>query len=178
MKCPKCGSVRSSVVDSRGDPNAIRRRRECQECEFRFTTYERIEYALPLVIKKDGRREPFDIQKLRAGLLRACEKRPISVEEIDSVAGRIERRVNEMCVKELDSISVGDLVMEELKDLDHIAYIRFASVYQEFSDIEQFVDTLHSLNTEAQKAKEAQKAMASGEKGESSESEPSVRLVK
>ena len=154
MKCPKCGSTRSSVVDSRGEPNAIRRRRECQECEFRFTTYERIEFALPLIIKKDGRREPFDMQKLRGGLLRACEKRPISIEEIEAVIGRIEKKVNELCVKELESIKVGDLVMEELKDLDHIAYIRFASVYQEFSDIEQFVETLHSLGKDHSSAKE------------------------
>jgi transcriptional repressor NrdR len=155
LKCPKCGSSRSSVVDSRGDPSAIRRRRECQECEFRFTTFERIEYALPLVIKKDGRREPFNLLKLRAGLIRACEKRPISVEQVDVVANRIERRVSEMCLKELESVSIGDLVMEELKELDHIAYIRFASVYQEFSDIEQFVETLHSLRSEGKKRKKA-----------------------
>jgi transcriptional repressor NrdR len=153
MKCPKCGSTRSSVVDSRGDPTAIRRRRECQECEFRFTTYERIEYALPLIVKKDGRREPFDVPKLRAGLLRACEKRSISIEEIDAVVARIERRVSEMCLKELESIIVGDLVMEELRELDHIAYIRFASVYQEFSDIEQFVETLHALGSDGERAK-------------------------
>ena len=145
MKCPKCGSIRSSVVDSRGDPSAIRRRRECQECGFRFTTYERIEIALPLVIKKDGRREAFDLHKLRAGLLRACEKRPISVEQIDAVASRIERHVGELCVKEIESLRIGDLVMEELKNLDHIAYIRFASVYREFSDIGQFLETLQSL---------------------------------
>ncbi len=158
MKCPKCGSTRSSVVDSRGEPSAIRRRRECQECEFRYTTFERIEYALPLVIKKDGRREPFNLLKLRAGLIRACEKRPISIEQVDVVANRIERRVSEMYLKEFDSVSIGDLVMEELKELDHIAYIRFASVYQEFSDIEQFVETLHSLRNEGKKRKRARAA--------------------
>ncbi len=145
MKCPKCGAERSSVVDSRGEVRAIRRRRECQECGFRYTTFERIEAPMPLVLKKDGRREPFDMEKVKAGLLRACEKRPVSAEEIDALLGRIEQQIQEQCLKEILSVKVGDLVMEELKELDHIAYVRFASVYREFSDINQFVETLKSL---------------------------------
>jgi len=145
MKCPKCTSDRSSVIDSRGDVNAIRRRRECQACAFRFTTYERIEYALPLVVKKDGRREQFDAVKVRAGLLRACEKRPISIETIDSTVEKVERKIQELCLKEIPSERIGDFLIDELKNLDKIAYVRFASVYREFSDVSQFVDELQSL---------------------------------
>lgn len=145
MKCPKCGSEELSVVDSRGDGDAIRRRRECQECQFRFTTFERLELSLPMVIKKDGRREPFDRAKLRAGVLRACEKRPVSIEQIDRAVEGIELKISELFVKELPSQDLGEYVMEALKSLDKIAYVRFASVYREFSDVKQFVDTLKSL---------------------------------
>ena len=145
MRCPKCQSEDISVVDSRGDVDSIRRRRECQGCQYRFTTFERIEMPLPMVIKKDGRREPFDREKIRSGIIRACEKRPVSVEQIDQTVDSIERRISELCVKELQSISIGDFVMAELKHLDKIAYVRFASVYREFSDISQFVDTLETL---------------------------------
>ena len=152
MRCPKCESERSSVVDSRGDGNSIRRRRACQECEFRFTTYERVEMSLPMVVKKDGRREAFDRDKLRGGLLRACEKRPISVEVIDATVENIERKLQELCLKEIESRRIGDFLMEELKELDTIAYVRFASVYREFSDVNQFVDTLESLSGAPKKA--------------------------
>lgn len=145
MRCPKCGSEELSVVDSRGDDLAIRRRRECQSCQFRFTTYERIEFTLPMVVKKDGRREPYDRAKLKAGITRACEKRPVSTEAIEQAVEAIERKISELYVKELESRAVGDFVMEALKTLDKIAYVRFASVYREFSDISQFVDTLKSL---------------------------------
>ena len=145
MKCPKCSSEELSVVDSRGDGSAIRRRRECQDCQFRFTTFERVELSLPLVIKKDGRREPFDTAKLRGGVRRACEKRPVSVEQIDRAVEEIEIRISELFVKELPSQEIGEFVMEALKSLDKIAYVRFASVYREFSDVKQFVDTLQSL---------------------------------
>ncbi|MCB0333109.1 MAG: transcriptional repressor NrdR [Bdellovibrionales bacterium] len=148
MRCAKCGCDRSSVIDSRGEASAIRRRRECQDCGFRFTTYERVELSLPLIIKKDDRREPFDRAKLRAGILRACEKRPVSVEAVDETVAAIERRVHELCVKEMPSRQLGDFLMEELKTLDHIAYVRFASVYREFSDISQFVDTLQALTNQ------------------------------
>jgi transcriptional repressor NrdR len=146
MKCPKCESERSSVIDSRSDGNAIRRRRECQECQFRFSTFERVEYTLPMVIKKDGRREAFDSRKIRMGLFKACEKRPISVETIEKTVETIERKIQEQCMKEIPSRQIGDFLMDELKNLDKIAYVRFASVYREFSDVSQFVDTLQSLD--------------------------------
>lgn len=145
MLCTRCGSDKSSVIDSRGDGDAIRRRRECQQCGFRFTTFERVELSLPLVIKKDNRRQPFDRAKIRSGLIRACEKRPVSIEQIDETVESIEKRVSEMCVKEVDSTKIGELVMEALKGMDKIAYVRFASVYREFSDVNQFVDTLEDL---------------------------------
>lgn len=147
MRCPRCLSNEVSVIDSRADDTEIRRRRECQACQFRFTTYERVELALPMVIKKDGRRQPFSRDKIRAGLVRACEKRPVSVEIIDKTVDNIEQKIVERCVKELPSRAIGDLLMNALKDIDKIAYVRFASVYREFSDVNQFVDTLQSLDT-------------------------------
>ncbi len=149
MRCPKCGSEGSSVVDSRSDGTVTRRRRECQDCRFRFSTLERIEYVLPMVVKKDGRRESFEREKVRAGILRACEKRPISIETIDMEVEGLERRLQAMFIKEIPSRQVGDLIMEVLKRLDKIAYVRFASVYREFSDVSQFVDTLKSLDETA-----------------------------
>ena len=149
MFCPKCNSDKSSVTDSRSDGGAIRRRRECQECGYRYTTYERVELVLPAVIKKDGRREVFDREKIRGGLRRACEKRPVSTETIDAAVETIERRLQEMCVKEVDSRIVGEAVIDELRKMDKIAYVRFASVYREFSDVSQFVDALESLGTAA-----------------------------
>ena len=146
MRCTKCNSDNISVVDSRSDGQTIRRRRECQDCGVRFTTYERIELALPMVTKKDGRREPFDREKIRTGLLRACMKRPLSMETIDETVELIERRIAELCEKEIESRDIGEYVMEALKDLDKVAYIRFASVYREFSDVNQFVDALKTLN--------------------------------
>lgn len=149
MLCPKCSSDKSSVTDSRSDGGAIRRRRECQECGYRYTTYERVELVLPAVIKKDGRREVFDRDKIRNGLRRSCEKRPVSTEAIDSAVETIERRLQEMCLKEVDSRIVGEAVIDELRKLDKIAYVRFASVYREFSDVSQFVDALESLGSAA-----------------------------
>ena len=146
MRCPKCGSEKCSVLDSRGENSAIRRRRLCASCSFRFTTFERIELALPMIVKKDGRREPFDRDKLKVGLLKACEKRPVSMEVIDQNVEAIENRIAELCIKELPSREVGDMLMDALRFIDKIAYVRFASVYREFSDINQFVDTLQSLD--------------------------------
>lgn len=146
MKCPKCASIGSSVIDSRGDETLIRRRRVCDSCEFRFTTFERIEPTFPMVIKKDGRRESYDGAKVRGGIVRACEKRPISVEMIDRMVDSVERSICDLCVKEVPSIKIGDFVMDALKEIDKIAYIRFASVYREFSDVNQFVDALKSLD--------------------------------
>lgn len=147
MFCPKCNSDKTSVTDSRSDGGAIRRRRECQECDYRFTTYERVELNLPAVIKKDGRREVFEREKIRGGLRRACEKRPVSTEAIDAAVEAIEKHFQEMCIKEVDSRLVGESVMDELRKMDKIAYVRFASVYREFSDVNQFVDALESLGT-------------------------------
>ena len=147
MFCPKCSSDKTSVTDSRSDGGAIRRRRECQVCDFRFTTYERVELTLPMVIKKDGRREVFDREKIRGGVRRSCEKRPVSTQTIDAAVEAIEKRVQEMCLKEIDSRLIGEAVMEELRGIDKIAYVRFASVYREFSAVEQFVDALQSLST-------------------------------
>ena len=145
MNCPKCGSEKSAVVDSRSDGDVVRRRRECQGCHYRFSTLERIEQSLPMVIKKDGRREPFDEGKVRGGLLKACEKRPVGMETIEATVEEIARRVQDLHLREIPSREVGDLLMDELKRLDQIAYVRFASVYREFSDVSQFVDTLQSL---------------------------------
>lgn len=153
MRCYKCGCERSNVIDSRSTEDGIRRRRVCTECDSRFTTYERLEDVLPLIIKKDGRREPFDRNKVRAGMIRACEKRPVSIETIDKFVDEIEAKVKEMEKKELSSLVIGELVVKALRDIDKVAYVRFASVYKEFSDVSQFMETLQGLldNKESQK---------------------------
>lgn len=145
MRCGKCNSDSLSVLDSRTDGDAIRRRRECQLCGYRFNTFERVELAMPMVVKKDGRREVFDRSKIRMGIVRACEKRPVSMEVIDRTVEHIEHRIHEMYLKEIMGEKIGTLVIQALKDIDKIAYVRFASVYREFSDVSQFVETLHSL---------------------------------
>lgn len=155
MRCPRCGSDDLSVVDSRGDGTSIRRRRECAGCEFRFTTFERIELVLPMVAKKDGRSQPFDRTKIRAGLIRACEKTPVKIEDIDRTVETIEGRIQELCLKEIQSRRIGEFVMDALKELDQVAYVRFASVYREFRDVSQFVDTLRSLSSESDGKKRA-----------------------
>ena len=151
MRCPRCSSDSLSVIDSRAEDNEIRRRRECQACTYRFTTFERVELSLPLVIKKDNRREPFERNKLKAGMVRACEKRPVSIEKIEESIEKIEQKILEKCIKEISSREIGDLLMNTLKSIDKIAYVRFASVYREFSDISQFMDTLESLNKKSQR---------------------------
>ncbi len=152
MKCPFCDEIEDKVVDSRmaREGQVIRRRRECLVCKRRYTTYERIEESLPMVVKKDGRREPFDRTKILAGLKKACEKRPISVATIEAVTDRIEKRVQEMGETEIQSRSIGEEVMRELHQLDQVAYVRFASVYREFKDIDQFMDELKTLARERQ----------------------------
>jgi transcriptional repressor NrdR len=129
----------------------IRRRRECLSCKRRYTTYERIEESLPMVVKKDGRREPFDRTKILSGLKKACEKRPISVATIEAVTDRIEKRIQEMGETEIQSREVGEQIMKELHNLDQVAYVRFASVYREFKDIDQFMDELKALAREREK---------------------------
>ncbi len=152
MKCPFCDEIEDKVVDSRmaREGQVIRRRRECLVCKRRYTTYERIEESLPMVVKKDGRREPFDRTKILAGLKKACEKRPISVATIEAVTDRIEKRVQEMGETEIQSRTIGEEVMRELHQLDQVAYVRFASVYREFKDIDQFMDELKTLARERQ----------------------------
>ncbi len=147
MKCPFCDELEDKVVDSRmaKEGEVIRRRRECLSCKRRYTTYERVEESLPLVVKKDGRREPFDRSKILAGLKKACEKRPISTATIEAVTDRIEKRIQEMGESEIPSRVIGEEVMKELHQLDQVAYVRFASVYREFKDIDQFMDELKAL---------------------------------
>jgi transcriptional repressor NrdR len=147
MKCPFCSHPESKVVDSRlsKDKETIRRRRECLGCKKRFTTSERAEDALPLVIKKDGRREVFNRLKIFNGLKKACEKRPISVNLIEKVVNRIELYFQEKGEREVKSSEIGEKVMEELHRLDGVAYVRFASVYRQFKDIQEFMDELKEL---------------------------------
>ena len=144
MKCPFCQHPDSKVIDSRvgKDGATIRRRRECEECEKRFTTYERIEETLPFVVKKDGRREPFDRMKVISGFQKACEKRPVSVEAIEQSVDQIEVQLMELGEKEVPAARVGELVMNALKALDDVAYVRFASVYRSFKDIGEFVELI------------------------------------
>ncbi|HXV67800.1 MAG TPA: transcriptional regulator NrdR [Nitrospira sp.] len=147
MKCPFCDELEDKVVDSRmaKEGEVIRRRRECLGCKRRYTTYERVEEILPVVVKKDGRRESFDRSKILSGMKKACEKRPISTATIEAATDRIEKRIQEMGESEIESRIVGEEVMKELHQLDQVAYVRFASVYREFKDIDQFMDELKSL---------------------------------
>ncbi|MDD3838963.1 MAG: transcriptional regulator NrdR [Clostridia bacterium] len=147
MKCPFCGCRESKVVDSRptDDGDTIRRRRECESCEKRFTTYEKIENIPIMVIKKDGRREAFDSSKIMNGLLKACEKRPVPVDKMEDIVQDIEKRVYNSLKKEITSNQIGELVMQRLKDLDEVAYVRFASVYRQFKDINTFMGELEKL---------------------------------
>jgi transcriptional repressor NrdR len=147
MKCPFCAGVENRVIDSRisKDGNAIRRRRECAECSKRFTTYEFVEEVLPMVVKKDGRREPFDRNKILVGIKKACEKRPISVDVMEETADRIEQACQEFQAKEIPSSVIGEKVMSELHDLDEVAYVRFASVYRQFRDANEFLEELEDL---------------------------------
>ncbi len=147
MKCPFCPSMDTKVIDSRPDKDgtAIRRRRECESCGKRVTTYERVEELLPLVIKKDGRREPFGRLKLIAGVQKACEKRPVSSETIQRLADRVELRLHEASDRETPTTTIGEWVMKELHDVDEVAYVRFASVYRSFKDINEFMAELQEI---------------------------------
>ena len=152
MQCPYCKRD-SRVLDSRTTSDAIRRRRECLKCHRRYTTYEYIEDVLPHVVKRDGRREPFDRQKLRGSILKACEKRSVGVQAVDDVVADIESRLHERAEKEISSLELGDMVMEHLQKLDQVAYVRFASVYRQFKDINQFMDEVRGLLKEDAKSK-------------------------
>ena len=147
MKCPFCDDVEDKVVDSRmaKEGEVIRRRRECLSCKRRYTTYERVEETMPAVVKKDGRREPFDRGKIVSGLKKACEKRPISTATIETVTDRIEKHIQDMGETEIVSTAVGEEVMKELSQLDQVAYVRFASVYRQFEDATQFREIVNVL---------------------------------
>jgi transcriptional repressor NrdR len=147
MRCPFCAEQEDRVVDSRvnRDGLMIRRRRECLGCQRRYTTYERVEETLPVVVKKDGRREPFDRGKMLHGLKKACEKRPVPVSVLEDIADRVEKRVQEMGEAEVSSRVIGEEVMTQLHHVDQVAYVRFASVYREFKDVTQFLDELTTL---------------------------------
>jgi transcriptional repressor NrdR len=147
MKCPFCHETENRVIDSRlsKDNNMIRRRRECSKCSRRFTTYERVEEMMPLVVKKDGRRETYERIKIINGLKRACEKRPVSINTIEAIADRIERNLQERGEKEILSSVIGEATMRELHDTDEVAYVRFASVYRSFKDINEFMVELEEL---------------------------------
>ena len=148
MHCPFCRAADTRVLDSRdsAEGTIIRRRRECESCKRRFTTYERVEELNPLVVKKDGRREAFDREKLLSGLKKACEKRPVSVEQVGALVQAIEQKVQESGEKELSSKAIGELVMERLPALDEVAYVRFASVYRSFRDIAEFMTELKEIS--------------------------------
>ncbi len=147
MKCPTCSHPETKVIDSRlsADGTAIRRRRECLKCVYRFTTYEYVEQVPLMVVKKDGRRQAFDRTRIVSGIMKACEKRPVSIEKIEEITTDIERLVQKKFDREIDSKVIGELVMEKLSQLDEVAYVRFASVYRQFKDVNQFMSELKSI---------------------------------
>lgn len=167
MKCPYCGGLDSKVLDSRAvdDRRAVRRRRECERCGRRFTTYERWEETPLVVIKKDGRREPFSRAKVLAGLLKACEKRPIPTTELEAMVEAVEREARNRGETEVTSQFIGELVMERLRELDDVAYVRFASVYREFRDLDSFMRELERLIRPAEGSRESGSGERSGETG-------------
>jgi len=147
MKCPFCSGTESRVADSRlsRDKETIRRRRQCLSCGRRFTTSERVESVMPMVVKRDGRREPFNRLKIMSGLRKACEKRPISIDHLERIVNRIEQGIQEAGEREVKSTVIGQNVIDELRSLDGVAYVRFASVYRQFKDINEFIDELTDL---------------------------------
>ena len=153
MKCPFCSNAENKVIDSRisKDGKAIRRRRECLGCQKRFTTYEFVEDILPMVVKKDGRRETFDRMKIRNGVMKACEKRPISMESMEKIVENVEQACQEFQGEEIPSTVIGEKVMNELKALDGVAYVRFASVYRQFRDVGEFMTELKDLLSKGKK---------------------------
>jgi transcriptional repressor NrdR len=147
MRCPWCGHLEDRVVDSREaqEGQATRRRRECNGCGRRFTTYERIEEVLPQVVKKDGRREPFDRKKIVEGVARACQKRPVSAEQVEALVAAVERQLQELGEREIRTVVIGEAVIRRLRTLDEVAYVRFASVYRAFRDASEFMAELEGL---------------------------------
>lgn len=147
MKCPSCNYKETKVVDSRltADGTSIRRRRECLKCAHRFTTFEYVEQVPLMVVKKDGRRQPYDRTRIMAGLLKACEKRPISVDQLEKLVVELERAIQRKFEREINSTDIGELIMERLPHLDEVAYVRFASVYRQFRDVNQFMSELKTI---------------------------------
>jgi len=147
MRCPFCGYKEDKVVDSRAtaEESAVRRRRECLKCGKRFTTYEYVEEVSLMVIKKDSRREPFDRKKLLSGIMKACEKRPVSMERMEEIVIGVERAIQRKSDREVNSQDIGELIMEKLRTLDDVAYVRFASVYRQFKDVSQFMKELKTI---------------------------------
>ncbi len=156
MHCPFCGHPETKVIDSRlaGEGRQVRRRRECLECAERFTTFETAELVVPRLIKSDDRREPFDEEKLRSGMIRALEKRPVSAEQVEAAIARIVHRLRTTGEREVAARLVGDLVMEELKDMDEVAYVRFASVYRRFQDVQEFREAVERLQESSLESRE------------------------
>ncbi|NLK72721.1 MAG: transcriptional regulator NrdR [Clostridiales bacterium] len=153
MKCPYCENIDTKVIDSRPteEGHAIRRRRECDVCKKRFTTYEKVEEIPLMVVKKDGSRETFDRNKVLNGIIKACEKRPISMNDIEKIVDEIERGLSNMMEKEIESRMIGEIIMDQLKGLDEVAYVRFASVYRQFKDINTFISELEKLLNDTKK---------------------------
>ena len=147
MKCPFCGHMEDKVIDSRPaeDGSAIRRRRECLSCSSRFTTYEKVELLPLLVIKKDGTREAYSPEKLLGGLMKACEKRPVSSEQLTQIVTYVENQIQNTTKREISTNEIGEMVMQQLKDIDEVAYVRFASVYRQFKDVNSFMDELKDM---------------------------------
>jgi len=166
MKCPFCGFLEDKVVDSREakDGDAIRRRRECLQCSRRFTSYERIDEIPYMVVKKDGKREIFERNKIMAGLLRACEKRPISSSQLESIVDSVEKNVQDSADRELPTSEMGKIIMHRLKELDKVAYVRFASVYLEFEDVSEFMTELKNLVRARDKSIRSKKAKVKNKK--------------
>ena len=155
MHCPFCQAQDTKVIDSRlvGDGSQIRRRRECELCQARFTTFETADLALPRIIKSDGERQPFNVTKLKSGMLRALEKRPLSSEEVDAVFGNVLTQIRQLGEREIPSRMLGEIVMKSLKSVDQVAYVRFASVYRDFQDIEEFAQEISTLSKEKKRSK-------------------------
>ncbi len=156
MKCPACSNMENKVIDSRlnKEGDIIRRRRECLSCEERFTTYERVEKSLPFVVKKDGRREEFNREKILDGVKKACQKRPISIEKVESLVDRVEQHFQDLGEKEISAVAVGEKVVKELYGLDDVAYVRFASVYRSFKDVNEFMVELKEVLKDKQGEKD------------------------
>ncbi len=165
MHCPFCGHPETKVIDSRlaGEGAQVRRRRECLDCSERFTTFESAELVMPRLVKSDDSREPFDEDKLRSGMIRALEKRPVSAEDMEAAIARITHRLRTVGEREMPARRVGDLVMEELRQLDEVAFVRFASVYRRFQDVEEFRDEVERLRAAAAAATREQMSLLPGD---------------